>query len=440
MQIEPRISMKQTSVTRRNFLRGTGVALALPILDANATHAADAKVKGKTEGNTGAGNKHRMIMICTSLGMHPAYFFPEGTGDAFKASPYLKPLNDARGRYTVFSGMQHPRVDGGHSAENSFLTAAPHPGRSSFKNTISLDQYAAERMGHLTRFGYLALSTSYSRSLSWTRGGVEIPAEGKPSEVFARLFLDGSEKEIKQQVARLQDGQSIMDIVSKQAKDMQRKLGKTDQQTLDQYFNSVRELENRLIKAEQWTVKPKPQVKVGPPKDIDDKADFIGRTNLMYDLAHLAIQTDSTRLITLFVGATNSPPPIKGVDQGWHNLSHHGKDPLKIEQLKLIEVAQMEALGGLLKRLKDNKEGDSNLLDKTMVFFGSNLGDASSHHNRNLPVLLAGGGFKHAGHIAFEADKAPPLANVFVSMLQRMGVETDQFASATGRLSELKPA
>lgn len=426
--------MKQTSVSRRTFLRGAGVALAVPMLDATSP-------KAMANGNGGddvSKNKQRMIMVCTALGMHPPNFFPAEAGVKFNDTPHLKPLSNIRGEYTVFSGLEHSYVDGGHSAEKSFLTGAPHPGRSSFKNTISLDQYAAEQMGHHTRFGYLALTTSRSRSLSWTRGGVEIPADEKPSNIFARLFLEGSPDEVKKQVARLKDGQSIMDVVSAQAKDMHRKLGKDDQRTLDQYFTSVRELENRLLKAEQWTRKAKPKVDREPPKDIDDKADFIGRTNLMYDLAHVAIQTDSTRLITLFVGATATPPPIKGVDQGWHNLSHHGKDPKKLEQLKLIEVEQMKALAGLLNNLKSSREGEGTLLDKTMVFFGSNLGDASSHHNRNLPVLLAGGGFKHAGHMAHERETAPPLANVFVSMLQKMGLETDQFATATGRMNGLR--
>ncbi|MBI1372596.1 MAG: DUF1552 domain-containing protein [Phycisphaera sp.] len=425
-----------TFIDRRTFLRGAGVAMALPALYQTTTRAAGAK---KLDDVINAA-KQRMVMINTGLGVHTPFLFPQKAGRDYDVTPYLEPLQKVREDFTVMSGLSHPGVDGGHSAEKSYLTAALHPGRSSFKNSISVDQYAAEQIGHLTRFASLQLGTSSSRSLSWTRGGVEIPADDSPSRVFARLFLDGTPDQIRQQVAKLRDGQSIMDTVGVQATDMQRQLGKEDRQTLDQYFTSVRELERRLVKGEEWAKKPKPKVEMKQPKDIKDSADFLGRTQLLFDLVHLAVQTDSTRLITVFIGGTNAPPPgLEGVEEGWHNLSHHGRDEKKIEQLKIIEHAEISVVADLLAKLKDAREGDHTLLDKTMVMYGSNLGNASSHSNKDMPMVLAGGGFNHGQHLAFDPKANPPLANMFVSMLQRMGLETDSFATGAGTLDGLTP-
>ncbi len=214
------------SIPRRSFLRGVGVALALPMLDAMlpAFAASTPPVK------------RRMVAICTTLGIHPENLFPKETGRTYKASPYSQVIDEFRDHFTIFSGLSHPEVDGGHSAESSYLTAAPHPGASGFRNTISLDQFALERLAPDTRFSSLMLSSSSNYSLSWTRNGVNIPAEDRPSKVFAKLFLDGTAAEVDQQVRRLQDGQSIMDIVGAQAKGLQRNVGTQDREKLDQYF------------------------------------------------------------------------------------------------------------------------------------------------------------------------------------------------------------
>ena len=210
-------------------------------------------------------------------------------------------------------------------------------------------------------------------------------------------------------------------------------LGADDRDKLDEYFTSVRELEQRLAQDEAWSKKPKPKVDAKPPKDIPNAADLIGRTRLLFDLTHLALQTDSTRLVTITAGGTSRVPPIPGVTLGHHDLSHHGKDPGKIEQLKIVEVETMKTLRDLLAKLKQTKEDGASLLDRTMVFFGSNLGDASSHSVKNLPVLLAGGGFRHGQHLAFDPKNPPPLCNLYVSMLQRLGIETTSSAPAPGR-------
>lgn len=189
---------------------------------------------------------------------------------------------------------------------------------------------------------------------------------------------------------------------------------------------------------EQWIKTPKPQVDVEPPRDIADRSDLIGRTRLLFDLAHLAVQTDSTRLITIMLAGATTVPPIPGVTQGHHDLSHHGKDPGKLAQLELIELECMKVLHELVGKLKGAREGSETLLDRTIVYLGSNLGDASSHSNKNLPILVAGGGFQHGRHLAFDPLNSPPLCNLYISMLQRLGIEVDQFNTGRGRLTGLE--
>ena len=384
-----------------------------------------------------------MVCICAPLGFYPANFFPEQAGLDYRPSPYLELLADHRRDVTVISGLAHAGNSPGfaHQATASFLTGAGGAGRPGFRNSISLDQFAADAIGDRTRFPTLTLSCE-GLGLAWTRTGAQIPADNSPSKVFARLFLEGTADEVRSQVRRLEDGRSILDDVRGQADDLRSLLGVDDREKLDEYMTSVRELERRLQKDETWCRTPKPKVDVAPPVDIPNAADLIGRAKLMFDLAHLALQTDSTRLVTIMLAGTTYVPPIEGVSLGHHDLSHHGKDPQKIDQLKLVEIETMKTVRDFLGKLRQSPEDGANLLDRTSVFLGSNLGDASSHSVRNLPVLLAGGGFRHGGHLAFNADDPPPLCNLFVSMLQRLGVETDRFGTSTGTLAglEMKPA
>jgi len=178
-------------------------------------------------------------------------------------------------------------------------------------------------------------------------------------------------------------------------------------------------------------------VDVKPPQNNMNSADLIGKTRLMFDLIHLALQTDSTRLITMLLLGTSQVPPIPGISLGHHDLSHHGQDPQKIEQLRTLEMEKMKTVHELLQKLKNTEEQGESLLDRTMIFFSSNLGDASTHSTRNLPVLLAGGGFRHGQHLSFDPDSPPPLSNLYVSMLQRLGIESDRFSSSTGTLTGL---
>jgi hypothetical protein len=413
-----------THVTRRRFLRAAGVSLALPWLERFA-QAAPARPP------------RRMVCVCAPLGLHPPCFFPQKAGKEYELTPYLEILKDLRDDFTVISGLSHPDLGPSHDSLFSFLTAAPHPElRAGFRNMISLDQFAAERIGGETRFPSLTLADE-GFSLSWTRSGAIVPSDCWPSSVFARLFLEGRPDEKEAQARRLRDGQSILDAVRDQARTMQSGLGADDRDKLEEYFTSVRELEQRLARAEEWSKRPKPKVDAKPPQNITNPADIIGRTRLMFDLIHLAVQTDSTRLVTMLLAGTSLVPTIAGVSLGHHDLSHHGQDPNKIEQLKKVELETMKAVRDLLSKLKQTKEDGASLLDRTMVFFGSNLGAGSTHSTRNLPVLLAGGGFRHGRHLAFDPAKPPPLCNLYVTMLQRLGIKADRFGSSTGTLTGL---
>ena len=431
---EARVDARNRS--RRQFLRGVGVFLSLPVLESARPALARAA--------EGAAAPRRMLAICNNLGLVPDYFFPKGVGRDYVASPYLEKLQAHRDDFTVFSGVSHPDVDGGHPADNCFLTAAPHPGSGGFRNTISLDQYVAERIGSRTRFPSLTLGVNVKqgeRSLSWTGSGVLIPCEEKPSDVFRRMFVQGSAAEVEAQLQKLEGGRSILDAVAGQAKGLRRDLPARDRDRLDQYFTSVRELEERMRLAREWELKPKPRAPGEPPRDPASPREYMEKVKLMYDIARLAFETDSTRCITLMLDSVNSPVIDLGetkLTDAYHNLSHHGRSAPKLAQLKAIDESHMTLLADLFAQLKAVREDGEPLLDRTMVLYGSNLGNASTHVTTNLPTLLAGGGFRHGQHLAFSTERNHPLPNLFVSMLQRFGIEADRFASSTGTMRGLE--
>ena len=421
-----------TQISRRTFLRGSGVALALPFLDSMLpTRGLGADATGK------GGVPRRMVCICNAYGLYGPALLPENTGRDYTLSPYLEILKEHRNDFTLFSGISHPNQAGadGHASEVTWLTSAAWPGLSGFRNTVSLDQLVAEKIGSETRYPSLVMGTYGERSISYTRSGVMIPAETKPSTVFAKLFLKGSPDEIKGQMQKMQEGRSIMDTVQGQAKTFGRRVGTADRAKLDEYYASVREMELRFAKAEEWVQTPKPTVDAAPPQDITDDRDMIGRLRLLLDLVPLAVQTDSTRLFTIMVNGLATAPLVPGVSADHHGLSHHGKEPGKVEQLRRIEEAQFAAVRDLIAALAKKEEAGRRLLDSTMVMFGSNLGNANSHEPTNLNIVLAGGGFKHAGHVAFDQKNNTPLSNLFVTMLQRMNIETDRFGSSKGTVS-----
>src|SRR5881397_992435 len=300
--------------------------------------AADATPGGKTR---------RMFGICNNLGLLPEHFFPKESGRDYALSPYLEILKEHRNDFTVFSGVWHPDVDGGHPADNCFLTAAPHPGSAGFHNTISLDQYIGERIGHLTRFPSLTLGVNVQqglRSLSWTGSGVLIPCEEKAADVFSRMFLQGTKSQTAAQVRKLETGRSILDAVAGQAKDLQRTVGPRDRDRLDQYFTSVRELEQRMAMSREWERKPKPKVTAPVPLDPASPKAYMEKVRLMYDMARLAFETDSTRSVSLLLDSVNSPAididDVK-ITHSQDNRTNNGKSAQHLRKLKENDLWHM---------------------------------------------------------------------------------------------------
>ena len=407
-------------LSRRALLRGVGVALALPCLEAmQPARAAEAA----------AAIPRRLVAIETNMGILPQFFFPEAAGRDYAATPYLEKLAAHRNQFTVFSGVSHPGVTGGHAAEKCFLTGTPHPERGGFRNWVSIDQFAAESIGNRTRYPslVLAMSGENNQTLSFTRSGAPISAERSSKRLFQNLFVQGKPEEVAANVEALRQGRSLLDFVGDQSKRLNRSLSRADQHRLDQYFTAVRDLEGRLASSESWEHKPKPQVAVSAPDDIEDIKEFVRKTKLMFDVMKLALETDSTRIISLFIDTTVI-----------HNITHHGNRPEMLTELRGKEEGQFEVLSGFLSSLAGTAEQGETLLDRTMVLYGTCMGSANSHSNVNLPVLLAGGGFRHGQHLAFDQQNNYPLTNLFVSMLQRLGLETGEFSTGKGTFRGLE--
>lgn len=407
-------------LSRRTLLRAAGATIGLPLLDAmspSLSRAEETKIP------------RRLVAIQTNMGIMPQFFFPEKAGADYALTPYLEKLAGHKSHLTVFSGCSHPDMTGGHAADKTFLTGTPHPERGGFRNGVSVDQLAAEHIGNETRFPSLtlAMSNEGGPTLSYTRSGAPISPDKSPRKLFEKLFVQGKPDEIEANVEALRQGRSMLDFVGEQSKRLSRSLSRSDQGRMDQYFTSVRDLEQRLHAAEAWEYKPKPVVTAKPPEDIDDAREFVRRTQLTLDVVKLALETDSSRLVTLFVDTTVI-----------HNITHHGNRPETVAELRAYEEAQFGALNGFLDQLASSQEDGGTILDRTMVLYGTCMGSANSHSNVNLPVLLAGGGFKHGQHLAFDTKNNYPLTNLYVSLLQRLGLETDEFSTGKGPLTGLE--
>jgi hypothetical protein len=376
----------------------------------------------------------RALFLCNTLGFYPPAFYPKASGSDYGPSEYLSLLDGHREEYTVFSGLSHPDQGGEHACEMTWLSGARNPGRDGFENSISVDQFAARELGNVTRFSSLSLSSDGKRSQSYTETGVMIPAMDRPSEVFAKLFLQGKPNEVAREKRKLSDGHSILDSLGDQRRRLLANASPADQDKLGAYFEAVREAERGLTEAEAWYDRPKPKLDVDMPQDISDKADLVGRIELLFQLVPLALQTDSTRVISIVIQNNHGIPLIDGVDAEHHNLSHHGRDPARIDQLKKIERAILGSFDGLLSRMKEQQENGISLLDSTCTLLGSNLGNAAAHDPRNNPILLAGGGMNHGGYSAHDSNDNTPLGNLFVRMLQEIGIETDSFSTSKGQL------
>ena len=414
------------TINRRSFLRGTGVVLALPLLDIMGPQFANASSPTR-----------RMINICCTLGLYRDSWMPKDLGRNYTPSEYLSIIDRHREKYTIFSGLSHEEQTGrqAHNSEITWLTSARHPGMDGFQNSISLDQTVADHLGYVTRYPSVVLGTLTPQSQSYDKNGVMIPAQTSPAEVFKQMFIQGTPEEVEKESQRITDGGSILDNLKTQARTLQNSGSSEDRQKLEAYFEAVRAAEIELSKVRDWMDRPKPGVDSVPPVDNADPADILGRIDLWLELMPLILATDSSRVVSLMIQDHGVVPKLPGITADQHNLSHHGQDPGKIAQLRQLETEIVKRFGLLMDSLDSQKENDSSLLDQTQILFGSNLGNANSHNAENLPILVAGGDFAHGSHIAHDEKHNAPLCNLYLSLIQQMGVETDQFGQSTSTLN-----
>lgn len=421
----------RTPLARRLLLKQGAVALALPALNAMLPRTVTAAAAPP--------GPMRLVLIARNLGMHAPFLFPETPGLAYEATRYLRHLEPNRGRFTLFSGMSHPHYHNHHSEPGLFTAVhwdrIKEPTRQ-HHNSISLDQHVADRIGADTRFRNLVIGSPVQWHFSWSAKGVPVPTERQPTKVFQRLFVDGSPDEVRKEVERLKTGRSILDQVAEQARDLSRRLGPEDRRRLDLMFGAVRETEQALLRNESWVTTPKPNIAVATPPADPANENLIDREKLWFDIVRLALQTDSTRVILLTMGDSGRAK-LDGLTLAHHDASHHGKDETKIEQLAIIEETELAQFSRFLSSMDEVQDGDATLLDRTVVLNASNLGNASAHTCKNLPIFLAGGGFDHRGHVLHDRENNTPLANLFVRMLHQLGVEEDRFGESTGVIDEV---
>ena len=416
---------------RRRFLHGLGGSiLALPLLEINASSPLLTPPK-------------RITATGIFYGFVPEKFHPVETGSHFITPELLKPLDSYRKDYTVFSGLDH-NLSGGHNATKFFLSGIPTNQSKGFDEAnISMDQKAADFVGKQTRYSSLTLDADRGNehSLAWTRNGNTIQPIRSLEKLYHLLFRKENSSDRNQTARNLADRKSILDLAKLQADDFRKSLGTEDTQKLDQYFTSVREFEKRIDQSSLWLDQEKPDTDYTLPMGADSLT-LHDRTPLFYDLITLALQTDSTRVISLaFTNLGKENGGIPGVTQGYHTLSHHGQVPDAIDELSLIETFHVSQFSRFLGKLKDIKEPNgATLLDNTMALLGSGMSNANSHSNRDLPILLAGGGFKHGQHMHFarSGKQSTPLCNLYLSMLQNFGLEVDQYNTSSGTLTGLE--
>jgi len=391
------------------------MGLALPMLDAMLP-------VGRAAAKTVA-EPMRMLCIGASLGFYAPAFFPKQTGNRYVASTLLQPLERMRKKFTVFSGLDHPGVAKGHPATVNYLTGVANPRK---RKQISLDQIAANAVGSQTRFASLQLEASgrsrtKGQQLSFAEGGIPLPLSSSPRLLFDELFSGGRRKN------SLAAAKSVLDHVLEDANKLQRRLGKRDNEKLDEYLSAIRTVEKDLEKAEQAKQPNKSVLDLANRIEIPDAPvrGVAENTRLMCQLITLAFQADLTRVVTLRLPGEN------------HAASHHGQKPNKVRQFVNIQLGYMNEFARMLEYMQSVKSQGGSLLDRTMVMIGSGMGNSSNHSTRNLPILVAGGGFRHGHHLSFAGNQKPPLSDLYVTMLQQMGIETDQFSSSRSSMNGL---
>ena len=417
---------------RRTFLKAAGISIAIPSME-SLSQGADRAVD--------APSPRRMVCVGNEFGMYPGTFWPEAFGKKYKMPPALMPMAPHRKDFTIFSHLDHG-LKGGHFAIHAFLSGVKAAEAGGMPDGgISLDQRAAEHVGSRTRFPSLTIGSEGGIHggcrMSWTRTGTRIPPIEGPRDLFRMMFCDDDPRQRRKRADRVELHRSILDSVLGDAKSLERKLNPADAAKLDEYLSAVREVEVKLDLDRHWQTISKPDPPIDEPEDEGLTHDL----PKIYDLIALAFQTDSTRVATVEVGDTFAVSDL-GIRRGYHSLSHHGQVQSNIDLLVQIERYQVEQFSRFVGKLKSIKQPgtDLTLLDSTMALFGSGMGNANSHTNSDLPIVLAGGGFRHGQHLRMpeESNKRIPLSNLFVSMLQQFGVETDRFAGSTGSLTGLE--
>jgi len=418
-------------MNRRHFLLSSmGATLALPSMSSLIAKEAVKAAKGAGMG------ARRFVAIGNLLGYQTKSLFPTTTGRDYEKTTLLEPVWDIRDKMTVIRGLDHG-VKGGHFAVHSFLSGVLHSeAQNRPDGNVTIDQFLADEVGFETRFPSLTVGSEGGIhggcQIAWMKSGVRVPPVTNPAELFEKLFISDSPE---RQARRAQENKvqaSILDSVLDEANRLSKKVNQEDKAKLDEYLTSVRDVEKRLELRQRWTNQPKPKAPFDKPANRNAVEDI----PLMYDLIALALQTDSTRIATFEIGGDFSPQHL-GIKKDWHGLSHHGNDPEAIADLITLEKYQIEHFGKFVTRLAKMNDGERSLLDSTTVLFGSGMGDGNVHKNTDLPILLAGGGYKHGEfrEVPREGINKVPLCNLFVDIAQKMGVETDSFGSSTGRFA-----
>ena len=414
---------KLKNLSRRRVLQGTGIALALPLMESQLSRAEE-----KLDANP-----RRLVCIGSHLGYYPGNFFPKDAGLDYQISPTLQAVQRHRDDFTVFSNLDDG-MTGGHNGVKAFLSGIRKDESSGFPDkNMTIDQVAAEHVGAATRFPSITAGLDNGTDLCWTRSGVRIPPVNNPARLFEALFVQSDAASIGKERTRLTDRASVLDALRESAGKLERQLSAADRQKLDQYLTSVRAVEKQLQMSQVWLDKPKPTSPIDPV--VDQERMHIEEIPLFYDLLTLALQTDSTRVATFEIpmGFRTSELEVGS----YHGLSHHSKSEERLGQLQIVEVYLMKQFAHFIDQMKE-----AQVFDHTAVVLGSGMGNGSSHSNRNLPVILAGGGMKHQGHMVcpVEEHKRVPLSNLWLSTLQWFGVEADRFGKSTGTFSPMNLA
>jgi len=420
---------------RRFILRSLGTTLALPWMPSLMAKSVGGNAAVQTAKGAGQGAR-RLVAIGNLLGYQTKSLFPTKTGTEYEKTTLLEPLWDIRKQMTVYRGLDHG-VRGGHFAVHSFLSGVLHSeAQNRPEGNVTIDQYLADEIGFQTRFPSLTVGSEGGIhggcQIAWTKSGVRVPPVTNPAELFEKLFVTDSKE---RQARREQENKvqaSILDSVREEAKSLSKQVNKEDKDKLDEYLTSVRDVEKRLELRQRWTSQPKPNAPFDKPANHNAVEDL----PMLYDLIALALQTDSTRIATLEIGGDFMPQHL-GIKKDWHGLSHHGNDPEAVANLITLEKYQIEHFGKFVAKLAKLNDGNRSLLDSTTVLFGSGMGDGNTHKNSDLPILLAGGGYKHGEfrQVPREGINKVPLCNLFVDIAQKMGVEIDSFGNSTGRFA-----